>query len=53
MKYLFLVSLCWTIGFILPQLTTSLQVIAGLFFVALVVLCVLYYIDTRINAVRL
>ncbi|WP_168797549.1 hypothetical protein [Neolewinella litorea] len=53
MKYLFLVMLCWSIGFILPQLATSLQVVAGLVFVGLVVICVMYFIDTRINAVRL
>lgn len=53
MKYLFLIPLCWTLGFILPLLATSLQVIAAVIFLALVVLCVFYFIDTRINAIRL
>lgn len=53
MKYLFLVLLCWTIGFILPQFATALQVVAAMIFVVLVVLCVFYFIDTRVNAVRL
>lgn len=53
MKYLFLVTLCWTVGFVLPQLATTLQVVGAMFFVALVVICVFYFIDTRINAIRL
>ncbi len=53
MKYLFLITLCWTVGFILPQLTAALQWAGAFVFVGGIVICVLYYIDTRINAVRL
>lgn len=53
MKYLFLVILCWAIGFLLPIFTATLQWIIALIAIISVVICVYYYIDTRINAIRL
>ena len=53
MKYIFLIMLCWTVGFVLPQLTATLQWVGASLFVLAIVLCVIYYIDTRINPVRL
>lgn len=53
MKYLFLILLCWSIGFALPYFTAVVQLIAGLVLLSILVTGVYYYIDTRINAVRL
>ena len=53
MKYLFTVLLAFTLGYILPLFATVLQAIVALFFVGAVVLCVMYFIHTRITAIRL
>jgi hypothetical protein len=53
MKLLFLILLCWSVGFVLPLLTAALQLIIAVVAVLLLVACVFYYIDTRVNAVRL
>ncbi len=53
MKYLFIILAAWTIGYILPLLATFLQAAIAVVFVGLVVLCVMYYIHTRITAIRL
>lgn len=53
MKYLFLVILCWAVGFALPYFTTAVQLIAAGLMIGVVGLAVYYYIDTRINAIRL
>ena len=53
MKYICTILFAWTIGYILPQFTLGFQAVVGLLFVGAVVLCVLYYIHTRITAIRL
>ena len=53
MKYLFTVLLAFTLGYILPLFATVFQAALAFLFVAAVVLCVLYFIHTRINAIRL
>ena len=53
MRYICIILLAWTIGYILPQFNTVLQAVVGLLFISAVVLCVLYYIHTRITAIRL
>ena len=53
MKYLFLILLSWAIGFMLPLFTATLQWIIAVVATLSVVLCVAYYIETRINAIRL
>ena len=53
MKYLFLVILCWAVGFALPYFTTLVQLVAASIAVGVLVAAVYYYIDTRINAIRL
>jgi hypothetical protein len=53
MKYIFLLLLSWSIGFALPLLGPIGQLAALLLLVFAVVVAVMYYIDTRINAVRI
>ena len=53
MKYIFLILLCWVIGFALPFFAPTFQLLAFLVLLGLAGVCVYYYIDTRINAVRL
>lgn len=53
MKYIFLIVLFWTFGFLLPVLGAVLQLLAAFFFVLMVVAAVMYYIETRINTIRL
>ena len=53
MKYLFLVLLCWAVGFALPYFTAAVQLIAAILAVVIILAGLYYYIDTRINAVRL
>ncbi|CAH1001700.1 hypothetical protein LEM8419_02606 [Neolewinella maritima] len=53
MKYIFLVVLCWAVGFALPSFTAVIQLIAALLAVGIILVGLRYYIDTRINAVRL
>ena len=53
MKYFFLVLLCWAVGFALPYFTAVVQLIAGIVAVGVILIGLYYYIDTRINAVRL
>ncbi|PPK85626.1 hypothetical protein CLV84_2529 [Neolewinella xylanilytica] len=40
-------------GYLLPLFTTLLQALLAMLFICLVVLCVAYYIHTRITAIRL
>ena len=53
MKYLCTILFAFTLGYILPQFQTFFQAAVAVIFLALVVLCVLYYIHTRITAIRL
>ena len=53
MKYLFLVLLCWAVGFALPYFTAVVQLIAATLTVGVILIGLYYYIDTRINAIRL
>ncbi len=53
MKYIFLILLGWLIGFSLPFFTPTLQLLASLICLGIVAAGLYYYIDTRINAVRL
>ena len=53
MKYIFTILLAWTLGYILPMFASVMQALVAMTFVGLVVLCVMYYIHTRITAVRL
>jgi hypothetical protein len=53
MKYIFLLILSWCIGFALPVLTPLGQLAASSLLVLGGIVAVLYYIDTRINAVRI
>ena len=53
MKYLFLVLFCWAVGFALPYFTAAIQLIAAIVGVTIILVGLYYYIDTRINAVRL
>lgn len=53
MKYLFLIVLSFSVGFILPLLAAGLQWVLSLALFVVTICCVMYYIETRINAVRL
>ena len=53
MKYTFLALVSWVIGFMLPFFAAVLQWIIAVLAVCCIVVCVYYYIDTRINAIRL
>ena len=53
MKYICTILIAWTIGYTLPQFTTVFQAVVALAFISAVVLCVAYYIHTRITAIRL
>ncbi|WP_420459531.1 hypothetical protein [Neolewinella sp.] len=53
MKYLFLVLLCWAVGFALPYFAAYVQLIAAAVAVCVILVGLYYYIDTRINAIRL
>lgn len=53
MKYAFLAILSWVIGFLLPYFAVAMQWAVAVLAVCCIVVCVYYYIDTRINAIRL
>ena len=52
MKYFFLAILFFAYGFFLPTMSSMLQIIGSLIGLFVLVVGTIYYIDTRVNAVR-
>ena len=52
MKYLFITLLFFTYGYFLPSMSSGFQIFGSFLGLVALVIGIVYYIDTRVNAIR-